>query len=139
MVWNHTAGVQLREKTLLVYVDGNSWAAHFAASSEAYRQAINEELGEDLVEQVRFSVSKRAVPATRIDGREQDGEQGEPAELEESAIPLSEVELSQIKASVERIPDEDLREAVLRATVRDLERKKGRASNSGPPASPHGL
>jgi hypothetical protein len=40
-------------------------------------------------------------------------------------VPLSENELAQVTASTASIPDAELREAVLRATVTDLEWKKG--------------
>ena len=48
-------------------------------------------------------------------------------------VPLDEIELAQIRASVAEIPDAELREAVLRATVKDLEWKKGVSRGSGPP------
>jgi hypothetical protein len=139
MVASHTAGVQLREGTLLVYVDGNSWAAHFEASSEEYRRAVNEELGEELVGQVRFSVSKSAAREARSGAPIGRSEEKGTEQHIDTVVPLSEIELDQIKASVDRIPDEGLREAVLRATVRDLEAKKGRASHNGSSAPPHGL
>jgi hypothetical protein len=40
-------------------------------------------------------------------------------------VPLSEVERAQVEASAASIPDAALREAVVRATVSDLEWKKG--------------
>lgn len=116
----HTAGAHLRDGTLHVYVDGNSWAALLSASAEQYRRAVNEELGEELVKALRFTVSRGEFAAARV---------SEPAEDEEEpnespSVPLTEVEKAQIEASVAKIPDEELREAVFRATVRNLERGK---------------
>ncbi len=45
-------------------------------------------------------------------------------------VPLTDRERAQVEASVGAIPDEELREAVLRATVKDLEWKKGIAERN---------
>lgn len=124
MMLSHTTGVFLREGTLIVYVDGNTWANHFSAMREAYRTALNEEIGKDLIRELRFIVSRRVEEAHRLEAAEKEAETyHEPDQVD--PVPLTEIELAQIQASVQEIPDEGLREAVLRATVKDLEWKKG--------------
>jgi hypothetical protein len=137
MVANHTTGAHLRDGILVVHVDGNSWATHFAASSEQYREAVNKELGEELVSGIRFTVSKRA--ARESDCRNVHSAGDESMQDEAVPVPLTDTELAQITASVDRIPDAELRTAVLRATVKDLEWKKGRAARNGASAPREGL
>lgn len=135
---SHTTGTHLRDGVLVVYVDGNSWATHFTAEAERYRAAINRELGQELVQAVKFVVSKRVSAEQRLKRAEEDTLNFYGAD-EVAPLPLSETELLQVKASVADIPDEELRQAVYRATVKDLEWKKGLASQNGPQATPEGL
>jgi hypothetical protein len=130
MMAGHTSGVTLKEGVLLVHVDGNSWASYFAASSEQYRRAVNDELGQEEVKQVKFIVSRGATQSASR-GREED--EGEAVREAADSLPLNQVEMDQVRASVAIIPDEELRSAVLRATVKDLERKKGLAVHNKPP------
>ena len=139
MVANHPAGAHLRDGVWVVYVDGNSWATHFAASSEQYREAVNKELGEDLVRDIRFTVSKKAAQESGFKSFQVAPAGNGVGQDETVPVPLTETELAQITASVERIPDAELRTAVLRATVKDLEWKKGRAARNGASASREGL
>jgi hypothetical protein len=127
----HTTGAHLREGELVVYVDGNSWATHFSAMSEQYRKALNDLLGEELVKSIRFTVSRKVGEQHRLQRHEDETKEFYSAD-EAEAIPLTEVELAQVMASVAEIPNEELREAVLRATVKDLEWKKGVAAANGP-------
>jgi len=53
-------------------------------------------------------------------------------------VPLSENERAQIEASASSIPDAKLREAVVRATVSDLEWKKGIAARNAREAAREG-
>jgi hypothetical protein len=139
MVANHTTGAHLRDGILWAYVDGNSWATHFAASSEQYRAALNKELGEELVSGIRFTVSKRAAQESDSRSTQPDTEGEESGEDGVVPVPLTDTELAQVAASVDRIPDAELRTAVLRATVKDLEWKKGRSARNGASASREGL
>jgi len=120
----HTTGAHLREGVLIIYVDGNSWATHFSAMSEQYRGALNEALGQELVSGLRFIVSRKVSDEHRLKDAEEETEEFYREDAAQP-VPLSEVELAQIQASVAEIPDAELREAVLRATVKDLEWKKG--------------
>ena len=120
----HTTGAHLRDGVLVVYVDNNSWATQYTAMAEQFRISINKELGEDLVSALRFTVSRKVSDAHKLRRAE--------VELQEfyreddvPSVPLSDLERAQIEASVAEIHDAELREAVLRATVADLEWKKG--------------
>jgi hypothetical protein len=126
----HTTGAHVREGALVVYVDGNSWATHFSAMGEQYRVAVNEELGEELISTVRFVVSRKVADEHKIRSAEQETEDFYRAD-ETASVSLTDIELDQVRSSVAEIPDAELREAVLRATVKDLEWKKGLAAQNG--------
>jgi hypothetical protein len=119
----------MRDGTLIVYVDNAAWATELSAMAERYRTAINERLGKELVRGIRFTVSRKVVEQHRIVAAEQDHDDFY-KEDDVPSVPLTAAELSQLVASVETIPDEELREAVLRATVRDLEWKRGIAARN---------
>lgn len=133
----HTTGAHLRDGELVVYVDGNSWATHFTAMSEQYRAALNESLGGEVVERIRFTVSRKVSDDRRLKRAEEETEEFYAVD-QVDPIPLTALELAQIETSVAEIPDEELREAVLRATVKDLEWKKGVSAASGLPGAREG-
>ena len=57
----HARGFALREKELLVFVDSPVWANELSVLSEPYRVAVNERLGKELVDTIRFSVSRKVA------------------------------------------------------------------------------
>jgi len=120
----HTTGAHVREGEMVVFVDSALWATELSALSEHYRTSINQELGQDLVKSVRFTVSKRVASERRM---EETLERSDAHLTEDKVDPvkLSERELAQVEASAAAIPDEELRRAVLRATIADLQWKKG--------------
>jgi len=124
MVLSHTTGAHVSGGTLIVFVDSPVWATELTSMSEQYRVSLNEELGQELVKDVRFSVSRKVSDEQRLVKHETDLDEFY-REDDVEPIPLSDNELAQVKASAERIPDESLREAAIRATVKDLEWKKG--------------
>jgi len=128
-VRGHTTGAYMRDGTLIVYVDSPVWATELSAMAERYRVALNEEIGQDLVREIRFSVSRKVIEQHRIVALETEQADFYQADNVPS-VPLSPAELSQVEASVESIPDPELREAVLRATVKDLEWKRGIAAHN---------
>jgi hypothetical protein len=134
VVSSHTTGAHLREGILIVYVDGNSWATHFTAMSEQYRRALNEALGRELVSGMRFVVSRKVAEQHRLRRNEEETEEFYQRDSIDP-MPLSDEELAQVRASVAEIPDGELREAVLRATVKDLEWKKALDAQTGLPAA----
>jgi hypothetical protein len=112
-----------------VYVDSAAWATELSAMSERYRGAINEEIGEELVREIRFTVSKKVAEQHRIIQEIQETDDFYKQD-DVPSIPLSASELMQVEDSVTSIADPELREAVLRATVKDLEWKKGIAARN---------
>jgi hypothetical protein len=138
LVLSHTTGAHLREGVLVVYVDGHSWATHFTAMSEQYRKALNEALGQKLVSGMRFVVSRKVADHHRLRRNEEETEEFYQEDSVES-VPLSDEELAQVRASIAEIPDRELREAVLRATVKDLEWKKALSTQTRLPAAREGF
>jgi hypothetical protein len=123
-VLNHTTGAHLRGRELVVYVDSALWATELTALSEKYREALNQELGENAVTSVRFTVSRRVEESARIARAEAYTEQPS-SNPDPPSVPLTPEERAQVEASTAVIPDKELREAVTRATIADLEWKKG--------------
>lgn len=127
MVTSHTTGAHLRDGTLVIYVDGPAWATELTAMSETYRKAINTELGKKAVNNIKFTVSRKVAEEFRLRQTELDDEEFYLQDVVDS-VSLSETERAQVEASTECIPDAELREAAVRATVADLEWKKGLAA-----------
>ncbi len=124
MVSSHTTGVHLRNNDLVVYVDSHAWASDLSALSEQYRGRMNEGLGKELVRSVVFTVSRKVADERVFAAREMETEEFY-REDDVEPVPLTDLERRQVEASVQAVPGEELREAVLRATVKDLEWKKG--------------
>ena len=129
LVGAHTTGVHLRDGVLVVYVDSHARANDMAALSERYRTEMNAGLGKDLVSRVSFTVSRKVADEHRFAASEQETEAFY-NEDDVDPIPLTDNERAQIEASVLAIQDDELRDAVLRATVKDLEWKKGIAARN---------
>lgn len=120
----HTTNEHMRNGELVVFVDSPVWATELSALAGPYRDALNEELGRKAVRSVRFAVSRKVENQHRITADEHATEEfylPDPTE----PVPLSDVERAQVEASAEGIPDERLREAVIRATVAGMEWRKG--------------
>lgn len=124
----HTTGAHLRERELVVFVDSPVWATELSALASQYQKAINEEIGQELVTSVRFSVSRRVQTAGEIESQERAALDERKRDVVES-VPLTPQERAQVEASASGIPDQELRQAVIRATIADLEWKKGLAAS----------
>jgi len=129
IVGAHTTGVHLRDGVLVVYVDSHARANDMAALSERYRTEMNSGLGKDLISKVSFTVSRKVSEEHRNVAFERETEEFY-KEDDVDPIPLTGMERAQVEASAAAIPDDELREAVLRATVKDLEWKKGIAARN---------
>lgn len=129
IVGAHTTGVHLRDGVLVVYVDSHARANDMSALSERYRIEMNSGLGKELVSKVSFTVSKKVAEGHRFEAHERETEEFY-KEDDVDPVPLTQLERAQVEASVGAIGDEGLREAVLRATVKDLEWKKGIAARN---------
>lgn len=134
----HTTGAHIREGELVVFVDSPLWATELSALSEHYRESVNQELGERLIRTVRFTVSRSVEKEKRIERVLSESEE-HLTEDRVNPIELTDGEMAQIEASVSTIPDEELRRAVLRATVADLQWKKGLKAREERQVAPEGL
>jgi hypothetical protein len=120
----HTAGLHVREGELIVYVDSPVWATELTALSAQLVESLNRYLGQDLVRSMRFSVSRKVEQQRTLEAKEQEEAAFYTQDKVES-VPLSEAEIEQIRQSASKIRKTSLREAVIRATVKDLEWKRG--------------
>ncbi|MHB9004266.1 MAG: DUF721 domain-containing protein, partial [Coriobacteriia bacterium] len=125
----HTFISGLKDGVLIVLVDSPVWSTELNAMAEQLRNKLSQELGQKTVKSLRFTVSRRvglerAERAVRAQAeRGYGGEKVEPT-------PLSSAELEAVQRSVAGIENESLREAALRATVSDLESKKGQEAHN---------
>lgn len=124
LVTSHTTGAHLRDSELVVYVDTAVWATELSALAGPYQEALNQYLGEEVVKAVRFTVSRKVQEAFAHQATEK-AKQAESREDDVPSVALTDQERAQVEASAAAIGDEELREAVIRATVADLEWKKG--------------
>ena len=132
----HTAKAFVRRGELNVYVDSPVWATELSAMSEELRRRLNEALGKEAVRSVRFTVSSAATrpaqgpedPSAPGYGPGADGAGVDRV----TPVALDEDEIREVEESVAGIGDEALREAAIRATVRQLEWSKGLKAASAP-------
>jgi len=123
-VLSHTTGAHLKRGELVIYVDSPIWATELSALAGEYQKRINASLGKETVTSVRFTVSRKVGDEHRFQALERAAkDEAEKDRVE--AVPLSASERAQVEASAGAIEDEALREAVVRATIADLEWKKG--------------
>jgi hypothetical protein len=134
---SHTVGMGVRAGELNVHVDSHAWATQLTLMAEDLRERVNQALGENAVRSIRFTVSRavaedRLQKTSELDARRRyGGERVEPAAL-------SAEERRQIEEAAAVIESESVREAAIRAQVRDLELKRGRESRSSAEAPPEG-
>lgn len=138
LVSAHTTGVHLRDGVLVIYVDSHARANDLSALSERYRVEMNAKLGKELVSKVTFTVSRKVSDEQRIRQQEAATEEFY-REDDVEPVRLTETERLQVEASAASIPDEKLREAVIRATISDLEWKKGISERNSREAAREGL
>lgn len=125
----HTKAQGLRDGELLVAVDSSVWANELSSMSEHLRVRLNKKIGQEEVRSIRFTVSQS------VEKEQRELDELKAAECRYGGsriapIPLSPEERAAVETSVAEIEDEALRETALRATIRDLEWKKGlEASN----------
>lgn len=129
-VSSHTTGAHIREGELVVYVDSPVWATELSALAGEYQRRLNEELGESTVRAMRFVVSRKVGQERRIEEVAEESARFYAEDIVES-VPLTAAERAQVEASAAQIGDAELREAVIAATVADLEWKKGLRKRKG--------
>lgn len=125
----HTTGAHLQDETLVIYVDGPAWATELTAMAETYRIALNSELKRNLVKRMRFIVSRKVAVEHQLHKVASQDKAFYTQDVVDS-VPLTPIERAQVVSSAECIPDDDLREAAIRATIKDLEWKKGLADRN---------
>lgn len=131
--WNEVAGAEIAKRTrgfalrdggeLVVFVESAAWANQLSLMSQDLLERLNNHLGENQVTSIRFTVSRRAKHDELA--LQQTGEAPVPAARQHISTPLDETERAQALQVASVIKDEALREAALRAMIKDLEQKKG--------------
>ncbi|MGB4592873.1 MAG: DUF721 domain-containing protein [Coriobacteriia bacterium] len=119
----HTSGVAFRDGELVVSVDGPAWANELSLMSDRLRKAINDQIGQDLVRSIRFTVSRRvSLERQEAARKEQTEEYYEPDATHPA--PLTQSERDQAAYMAEAVPNDRLRQVALRVMIKDLEWKK---------------
>jgi len=126
----HTHVTGMRSGELLVSVDSAPWATELTAMGTHLTDKLNEALGQTVVRSVRFAVSKAVEEAAADGEREAQTRRRYGGPLVDPQ-PLTDDERARLEALFSDIADERLREAALRAAIRDLEWKKGVGSARG--------
>lgn len=137
-VTKHTARAHLRDGELVVYVDSPVWATELSALSGPYREAMNQELGRNAVRTVRFAVSRKVEMDRVVTEHEANTEEFYKPDTT-VPVPLTAAERAQVEESAAHIPDKELREAVVKATVAGMEWRKGRKDQKSPHTPSGGL
>jgi hypothetical protein len=132
------AGAWTAAKVAVLWEEVAGPIVDMAALSERYRAEMNLGLGKELISRVQFTVSRKVGEERQREALEQETEEFYKEDDVES-VPLTSTERAQVEASVLAISDDELREAVLRATVKDLEWKKGIASRRSREQPPEGV
>jgi len=109
-----------------------------SALAERYRTEMNSGLGKDLIRKVSFTVSRKVSEKRILETEERESEEFY-KEDDVEPVPLTDNERAQVVSSAAVIPEPTLREAVVRATVKDLEWKKGIAARNSREKSPDGV
>ncbi|MRS13231.1 MAG: DUF721 domain-containing protein [Actinobacteria bacterium] len=121
----HTRGYALREnREMVVFVDTAAWASQLSLMSEDLKERLNAHLGENAVRSLRFTVSRKVKEETEWRSAADQEERFYDPEIV-APSPLDEIELAQAAQVADAVRDPELKDAALRAMVRDLEQKKG--------------
>ena len=57
-VASHATAIYVRKRELVIELDSNTWAQELSMMADRYRDAVNERLGDETVESVRFTVKR---------------------------------------------------------------------------------
>lgn len=127
----HTRGMAVRDQTLRVSVDSHAWAAQLTFMETQLRRRLNEELGEQAIRQIQFIVSKDVECRRRLHTHDHDTKRRYGGS-EVDPVPLTAEEIERVEAEAEVIGSERLKQAAIRARVRELEWKKGKEAAREP-------
>lgn len=134
----HTSGVAFRDGELVVSVDSPAWANELVLMTDRLKGALNDQLGQNLVRSIRFTVSRRVS----LQQKEEALENERDAYYDPDPVtpaPLSSTERDQAAFAAAAVKDERLRETALRVMIKDLEWKKAarsRKAAQGPSGGP---
>lgn len=126
---SHTRVEGLREGELLVLTDSPAWASELSAMSGQLLERVRQAAGELPVRSIRFTVSRRVLEEDARHTRNAEVSRGYGGDLV-TPEPLTDAERQAVERSVSAIENEALREAALRATIRDLEWKKAQETRN---------
>jgi predicted nucleic acid-binding Zn ribbon protein len=118
-----TRGFALRDDgELVVFVENGAWATQLTAMSQELLERLNDHLGENRVKTLRFTVSRKARSDEVTVGTLTD----EVLTVQGPApLALDDTERAQADQVASVVKNEALRQAALRAMIKDLEQKKG--------------
>ncbi|MFU8890608.1 MAG: DUF721 domain-containing protein [Anaerosomatales bacterium] len=136
----HTVGMGVRAGELNIHVDSHAWATQLTLMAGELKDRVNTALGENSVRSIRFTVSSAVAEACTQKATEGQARRRYGGELVEP-VPLSDGEIREIVEEAGAIESDSVREAAIRARIRDRELKKGRETHSstqGPPEGPRG-
>ncbi|MHB1340670.1 MAG: DciA family protein [Coriobacteriia bacterium] len=136
-VSRHTSGVVFKNGELVVSVDSPAWANELSLMTDRFRKALNDQIGQNLVRSIRFTVSRRVSLEQKEAAAREETEEFYEADATPPS-PLSQSELDQATYMAAAVPDEKLRRAALRVMIKDLEWKKGGRSRKTPQAASEG-
>lgn len=125
----HTVGMGVRAGELNVHVDSHAWATQLTLMAEDLKERVNEALGESAVRSIRFTVSRAVAEGRRQKTSEFEAQRRYGGERVEP-VPLSADERKEIEKAAAVIENESVREAAIRAQIRDRELKRGRETCS---------
>ncbi|MDO8987107.1 MAG: DUF721 domain-containing protein [Coriobacteriia bacterium] len=120
----HTNVEGIRLGELQVAVDSPVWANELQAMAGQLRVRLQEQLGEGSIKGLRFTVKQTVSRIHREEALAEEAERRYGGDRVEPEA-LSPDELEAVERSVKSIDNEPLRDAARRATIRDLEWKKG--------------
>ncbi len=123
----HTAGLGMRKGELVVHVDSHAWATQLSLMSDDLRRRMNSVLGEELVNRIRFTVSRAVEDEREIARQVRDSSRRYGGERVESAA-LTPDELAEVEEQASPVKNGQLKEAAIRAQVAFLEWQKGQES-----------
>jgi len=112
---------------MVVYVDSSQLAAELTAQKWRFKVAVEKELDEGPLDDIRFIPSSSLYEKTVFSKHHEEQENRDKV----PSIPLTEEERAVIEEEAAGVTNEELRKALIRARTADMEWKKGIESSKG--------
>ncbi len=120
---SRTRATGVREGVLVVAVDSAAWATELTALASHLTEAVNELSPRAPIEGIRFVVSRETA---RPDAGPADAGKGQGTSASRvTPVPLTDAERAQVEHATQGVTDPELRAAMVRAMVADMEWKRG--------------